>query len=138
MEWREKHQKSSTLIIREKFCQDIAIGLAKLCHAYGKSLPTRWQSLANKVAKTCQLVGKKSKIQFNDFHSPSALHKLLALLLRKLLYGIAQHRSRHRPAILLQELYQQVLVPLTHLPEHPSYRLLHQVMLMMEQPFRKG
>ena len=61
MEWREKHQKSSTLIIREKFCQDIAIGLAKLCHAYGKSLPTRWQSLANRVAKSCQLVGKKDK-----------------------------------------------------------------------------
>ena len=57
MEWREKHQKSSTLIIREKFCQDIAIGLAKLCHAYGKSLPTRWQSLANSKAKPCQAVG---------------------------------------------------------------------------------
>ena len=57
MEWREKHQKSSTLIIREKFCQDIAIGLAKLCHAYGKSLPTRWQSLANSKAKPCQTVG---------------------------------------------------------------------------------
>ena len=51
---------------------------------------------------------------------------------------ITFHVARHRPAILLQELYQQVLVPLTHLPEHPSYRLLHQVMLMMEQPFRKG
>ena len=57
MEWREKHQKSSTLIIRKKFCQDIAIGLAKLCHAYGKSLPTRWQSLANSKAKPCQTVG---------------------------------------------------------------------------------
>lgn len=48
--------------------------LANFCHAYGKVLPTRWQSLANKVAKTCQLVGKKSKIQFNDFRSLSALH----------------------------------------------------------------
>lgn len=38
MEWREKHQKSSTLIIREKFCQDIAIGLAKPCQAVGNSL----------------------------------------------------------------------------------------------------
>ena len=127
-----------SLYIREVFCQQVVTALANFCHAYGKVLPTRWQSLANKVAKTCQLVGKKSKIQFNDFHSPSALHKLLALLLWKLLYGIAQHRSRHRPAMLLQELHQQVLVPLTHLPEHPSYRLLHQVMLMMEQPFRKG
>lgn len=30
MEWREKYKKSSTLIIREKFCQDIAIVRQKL------------------------------------------------------------------------------------------------------------
>ena len=138
MEWREKHQKSSTLIIREKFCQDIAIGLAKLCHAYGKSLPTRWQSLANKVAKTCQLVGKKSKIQFNDFHSPSALHKLLALLLRKLLYGIAQHRTWHHLTMFLEKLHQQVLISLSHFTQHPTYRFPHQIVRMMLQPLRKG
>ena len=31
--------------------------MAKLCHAYGTSLPTRWQSLANSKAKPCQTVG---------------------------------------------------------------------------------
>lgn len=68
MEWREKHQKSSTLIIREKFCQDIAIGLAKLCHAYGKSLPTRWQSLANGKANLVIGVARKAeKGAFDEF-----------------------------------------------------------------------
>ena len=51
--------------------------LAKLCHAYGKvcqrggKVLIRWQKLVN-------LLARRAKIQFNDFHSPSALHKLLA------------------------------------------------------------
>ncbi|RGL12973.1 hypothetical protein DXC80_11545 [Bacteroides uniformis] len=36
--------------------------LANFCHAYGKVLPTRWQSLANGKAKPCQQGGKKKNI----------------------------------------------------------------------------
>ena len=31
----------------EVFCQQVVTALANFCHAYGKVLPTRWQSLAN-------------------------------------------------------------------------------------------
>lgn len=50
MEWREKYKKSSTLIIREKFCQDIAIGLAKVCQRGGKVLPIVRQKLVKLLA----------------------------------------------------------------------------------------
>lgn len=46
-----------SLYIREVFCQQVVTALANFCHAYGKVLPTRWQSLANSKAKTCQAVG---------------------------------------------------------------------------------
>ena len=62
MEWREKHQKSSTLIIREKFCQDIAIGLAKLCHAYGKDVYKRQGFTGKTMLATAPATTPASKV----------------------------------------------------------------------------
>jgi hypothetical protein len=35
--------------------------LPTYCHAFGKLLPCLWQSLAKRVAKPCQFVGKKKE-----------------------------------------------------------------------------
>ncbi|KAA4751856.1 hypothetical protein F3B47_24030 [Bacteroides fragilis] len=50
------------MYIREVFCQQVVTALANFCHAYGKVLPTRWQSLANGKAKPCQQGGKKKTL----------------------------------------------------------------------------
>ena len=65
----------------------------------------------------------------------SSLHKLATFCFRKFLDGIAQHGAGHGGGMLLQELYQQVFIALTHLAKHPSDGFLHQV---VHRWFRHG
>ncbi|RGX80424.1 hypothetical protein DXA68_04140 [Bacteroides stercorirosoris] len=54
-------------------CHFPATVLARLCHAYGKVVPMRWQSCANAMAKPCQCDGKSWPMRWQDIGTVIAI-----------------------------------------------------------------
>ena len=61
-----------------------------------------------------------------------------ALLLRELLDGISEHCPRHMEPVPFKEIHKKALIALANLSQHPSYSLLHQVVLRIKQDFSQS
>ena len=66
------------------------------------------------------------------------IHVVPPLFFGELLNGIAEHGAGHVVGMDIKERYKLGFISLANLAKHPAYRLLHQVVRMMEETLRKG
>jgi hypothetical protein len=66
------------------------------------------------------------------------LHIYFALLRTQLFDGIPQHGTGHMLLVLIQEIFQGVLVDLADLSQHPPDCFVYQVLIIIQQPLSES